>query len=529
MDEKIDFSVAIVNRDDESKPAMSDETAQKWLDGAVSVYDPENRILSSVINYSSNTGDLTQSIIAQIGSGAQSDLTKILQANSYIRRYINTNDIVGMVVSAIQSSINTDMRLSYQNFGTQKRKANQLAKAKELIDDFNRQIDVRNLIREAIVTTYVEGNYVCALRNNETNWVVTHYPLGIAEISPYLESSMPIVQINMDNLKSSLQRTILKNKKGKALYFENVLGEIEGAFGTEIKEAYKNKDQYCRLLTDYTGVCRINTQGGIYGLSPVYRCLSSALILENLREADMSLANTKRKVIIHQVMRKELATSPRTNNFELLAWNHKNLISAFKQNTVLVTTDPSVESISYVCPKVDEVSTDKQAAYSRQILSSLGVSFLVPDDSQSTTTAKISWQVLLQQINAIGEQVERMLENFYCTLLRENGIDATYCPTVRIIDSEMLDASQRKEFATLLYSIMGCSMRTSLEVLGINIDDELARRELENENGYAEVFTPHQTSYTTTTDPSSETGRPAAKDSQNEDKQETDKSLNEGK
>lgn len=510
-----------------SSTKMTEKLAQQWLDGAVAVYDPANRIMSSVIEYAGANNTLTQARISEVGTGTQSDLAKVLEANTYIRQFINTNDIIGLVYSAINSSINTDFRLSYKNFGTHKKKMNQLKKAQELIDDFNMQINVRELIRDAIMTTYTEGNYVCVMRSNGPNWVVTRYPLGIAEISPYLESSRPIVQINMDSLRDALQRTILKNKKGKALYFDGVLAEIEGAFGPEVVEAYKNKESYCRLPIDYTGVCRINTQGGIYGLSPVFRCLSSALILDTLRNADLALANTKRKVIIHQKMRKELANMNQVSNFELLSWNHRNLITAFKQSTVLVTTDPSVEAIEYVCPKVDEVSTTKQNAYSRQVLSSLGVSFLVPDESISATTAKVSWTVLLQQINAIGEQVERMLEGFYRTLLDANGIEAVYAPSIRILDAEMLDPEQRLEFAKLLYGTLNCSLQTTLGTLGFDLEDERARREAENENGIDEIFAPHLTAYTNSGNTTNEGGRPADDNPEDEGRQDYDNNYNE--
>ena len=513
----------------ENDKRMTEEMAQQWLNGAVAAYDPQNRIMSSVLdNTSSSSSTPTTDRIAQVGLNAQFDLTKIQEANGYIRQYINTNDIIGLVVSAVQSSINTDMRLSYQNVGEHRNKARQLKKAQQVIDDFNKQINVRELIRTAILTTYTEGNYICVLRHDGEGWVVTQYPLGIAEISPYLEASMPIVQINMQSLKDALQRTVVRSRDGKALYYENVAAEIEAAFGPEIAQAYKNNDQYCRMPTAYTGVCRVNTQGGYYGLSYIFRCLTSAVILDSLRNADMAIAASKSKTIIHQVMRKEMTGANRASNFELLAWNHKNLLSAFRQNTVLVTTDPSVESIQYICPQEQEISTDKQNAYARQILSSLGVSFLVPDDGQSASTVKISWQVLLQQINAIGEQVERMLENFYTTVLMENGIDYTFCPTVRIIDAEMLDAAQRVEYAKLLYSTLGCSMQTTLSTIGINLEDEKMRREQENEDGIDQIFTPHLTSFTAGSgDFEGEAGRPAETDPENPDKQDYDQDYNE--
>ena len=507
---------------------MSEQKAQEWLDAAVTVYDPQNRAMSSVLDgTSSSSSTPTTDRLAEIGLNAQFDVSKIVEANGYIRQYINTNDIIGLVVSAVQSSINTEMRLSYQSVGEHRNKNKQLKRAKELIDDFNRQINVRELIRTAILTTYTEGNYICTLRNDGVHWTVTQFPLGIAEISPYLEASMPIVQINMRELKNALQRTILRDRKGKALYYESALKEIEGAFGPEIVQSYKNNDNYCRLPTAYTGVCRVNTQGGYYGLSYIFRCLTSAVILDSLRNSDMAIAASKGKTIIHQTMRKEMTSLTRSSSFELLAWNHRNLLQAFKQNTVLVTTDPSVESIQYISPQEQEISTDKQNAYARQILSSLGVSFLVPDDGQSASTVKISWQVLLQQINAIGEQVERMLENFYITLLQANGIDINFCPTVRIIDAEMLDASQRIEYAKLLYSTLGCSMQTTLGTIGINLEDEKTRRQMANEEGIDQIFTPHLTSYTTTPDAEEEIGRPANESPDNPDKQDYDQDYNE--
>lgn len=527
MEEPLNFNMRIKDSDvvaSSDDKQMDDNIAQSWLDTAVSVYDPENRVMSTTLDYATSSGTLTQDVIAQTGLNAQSDLSKILRANGYIRQYINTNDVVGMVVSAVQSNINTDFRLSYKSFGTQKKKLNQLAKAKELIDDFNRQIDVQAAIRSAILITYTEGNYLCAIRQSDTNWVLDQYPLGIAEIAQYTESSRPIVQINMEALKSGLQRTILKNKKGKALYFEDVKTEIEGAFGTEIKDAYVAKDSYCRLPTAYTGVTRINNLGKQYGLSPIYRSLSNALILETLRDADIALAKAKQKSIIHQVMRKEDngAQGQQARNFERLTWNHSNLLKAFKRSTVLVTTDPSVERIEYIAPKAEEISVSKQDSYMRKILSSLGVAFLVPDQSQSATTAKISWQVLLQQINAISEQVERMFENFYRSVLVANNIDPIYCPTMRILDAEMLDAAQRLDLAKLLYSTLACSRQTAYGIVGFDIEDEKARREQENIDNLDETFRPYLTSYTSSGD-EGDSGRPAGTNPEDPDKQLEDK------
>ena len=529
--EQLDFSVAIAGHPDDdvviiTSDAMG-EKLQRDLTQALSSYDPENKIYSTVLNSGAQAPTVTLDTLSQIAQGAQNDIAKVQQANQIIAQYVNIDEAIGMVATTIAANVNTDMRLSYRDFGTQKKKSNLLLRAKALIEDFNKQINVRSFIRDAIVNSWLEGNYICAIRNRDTNWVLDRYPLGIAQLSPYTENGRPVVQINMDELRTALNKTILKNKKGKALYFENTLKEIEASFGEEILQAYKDKEQYCRLPTDHTGVVRVNNFGRLYGLSPIFRALPSALALENLRNADMTLASSKTKTIIHQKMRdKCLDKDSKVRQYEAMAYAHKNLMKAWKQQTVVVTTPPDIESIEYITPKSEEVSTDKHDAYTRKVLSSLGVQFLSGTDDISTTVAKLSFTVLLNQINAIGEQVERVLENFYCTVLKANGIDATYVPTVRIIDSEMLDADTRRDLAQMLLGTFASSRQTAFEILGIDLTDEKARREQENADKLSEVFTPYQTSYTTTNDASP--GRNMSDDPVDETKQQEDHERNSG-
>lgn len=523
----LDFSVVMETKVDKDTIVITSEELTKErlaqiVNSAIAGYDPANAQYSRVLSYTDTGSTLTQSLITSIGSGTQTDLTKVLQANAIIRQYMNYNDIIGMVAHVMQSSINTEYRLSYANFAGQKKKSNQLEKAKGLIDDFNNQIDIKAFIRSAISTAYFEGNYVCAVRNNQTNWVLDQYPLGIAEVAQYTEASRPIVQINMQSLKNALSTTILKNKKGKALYFEDTLNEIKGAFGPEILKAYQGRDDYCRLPSANTGVVRVNNFGKLYGLSPIFRTLSDLLILESLRDADIAMAKTKAKTIIHQIMRGECLSDGKYNDYSMLAWNHQNLMAAFKQNTVVYTSMPQIEKVEYVTPQAQEVSVEKQDAYIRRILASLGISFLVPDENQTTTTAKISWQVLMQQINAISEQVERVLENFYRTVLIANGIELIYAPSIHIIDSEMMDSKTKIELAKMLYSTLACSRATVFGTLGIDLEDEAARRQEENDDGLDEVFYAFPTSYTTPGTPESSPGRPQDGDTVDEDKQQED-------
>ena len=225
MDEKkIDFEVEFSQVDNETFIMTSAENVEKSLQLALSQYDPENKMYSAVLTESASGSTTTLERLSELASGAQSDLTKITEINGIISKYVVLDEAIGMVATTIWSNVNTDMRLSYRNFGTQKKKNNTLEKAKSLINDFNNQINVRDFIRSAILTTWLEGTYISTIRSDgNNNWVLDQYPLGIAELAQYTQNGQPIVQINMEKLKSALQKTILKNRRGKALYFENTL------------------------------------------------------------------------------------------------------------------------------------------------------------------------------------------------------------------------------------------------------------------------------------------------------------------
>ena len=158
------------------------------------------------------------------------------------------------------------------------------------------------------------------------------------------------------------------------------------------------------------------------------------------------------------------------------------------------------------------------------MLSTLGIQFLMDSGSQSVTTASISVTQLMRTINSITEQLERILEKWYKQIIIDNGFPIEYAPTVKIIDSERLEGSLRTELAGMLFSTMNCSYETAYEVLGLDIKDEVAKRKVENEKNYDEIFTPHGSQYTNSSNVQNNTGgRPEGNDDTTETKKQYDK------
>lgn len=193
---------------------FSNEVAERRYRDAVAAYDPGNRFYSAYLNDSSTQQTLTTSTISQLGQDAQSNLSNIQQINSIIRQYANTDDLIGMVVQSIQNNINTNIRKSYRNFDGMRNKTKTLEKAQAILNDFDNQVRIEQFVREAIITAYIEGNYASVLRNSVENWQIDWLPLNIIENSGYEDNGNPTLLVNIDNLKTALNKTMLKKKNG---------------------------------------------------------------------------------------------------------------------------------------------------------------------------------------------------------------------------------------------------------------------------------------------------------------------------
>lgn len=205
-----------------------------------------------------------------------------------------------------------------------------------------------------------------------------------------------------------------------------------------------------------------------------------------------------------------------------MAYAHDNLMRAWAQPTVVYTPPPCVEDIKYVEPTTETTNSDIIAQYRNREMLALGIAFLSPEQGQTVVTASITVKELIKTINKISEQVAELINKWYRVILADNGIEASYAPTISINSSEELELEMRKSLAEFLFTKLSCSYRSTMEVLGIDVDDETQRRIIENEKHLDEVFKVRQTSYTSSGDDTG--GRPPSENIN--DKQITDREIN---
>ena len=525
-----DYEVIIRSKTSDGTEVVTsaDAITDKWLVNAVAGYDATNQKYSAYLKDGTSSSDkLTPEYIDELAENTQSDLKKVQIINSIARKEINKDGIVGKTVECVTANINTETKVSYDNEITGRNKSKQLQQVKDFISTFNKTINTKRLIRNSIPTTFVEGNYICYLRHEDNKYKVDYYPLGVCEISDYDVNGDPVVLFNIKELRGRLQKIYRKNKKNKALFFKNMEDEVKANYPQEVYDAFVAKEDYAKLDVKYTGVIRINNLNRKYGLTPIFRAFKDMLMLDTFDNADRVNSKAKAKKIIHQKLRKEvMGAELNKKGFEDMAYAHDNFMAAFKQSTVVVTTPPTVESITYVEPKIELTAIDTVNNYRSRVLAALGIGFLMDSGSQSVSTADISVTQLLRTINMISEQLEDILQKWYKQILIDNHLPVEYCPTIKVIDSEALDFEMRKDLASTLYTIFNGSMSTSLELLGIDVNDEKEKRIKENDENYEEIFKCRQTAYTSSgrgeiTETNNKGGRPA--DSKNQAKQGYDK------
>ena len=529
-----DYEVIIRSKTSDGTEVVTsaDAITDKWLVNAVAGYDATNQKYSAYLKDGTSSSDkLTPEYIDELAENTQSDLKKLQIINSIVRKEINKDGIIGKTVECVTANINTETKVSYDNEITGRNKTKQLQQVKDFIGTFNKTINTKRLIRNSIPTTFVEGNYICYLRHEDNKYKVDYYPLGVCEISDYDVNGDPVVLFNIKELRTRLQKIYRKNKKNKALFFKNMEDEVKANYPQEVYDAFVAKEDYAKLDVKYTGVIRINNLNRKYGLTPIFRAFKDMLMLDTFDNADRVNSKAKAKKIIHQKLRKEvMGTELNKKGFEDMAYAHDNFMAAFKQSTVVVTTPPTVESITYVEPKIELTAIDTVNNYRSRVLAALGIGFLMDSGSQSVSTADISVTQLLRTINMISEQLEDILQKWYKQILIDNHLPVEYCPTIKVIDSEALDFEMRKDLASTLYTIFNGSMSTSLELLGIDVNDEKEKRIKENDENYEEIFKCRQTAYTSSgrgeiTETNNKGGRPA--DSKNKAKQSYDKTRQE--
>lgn len=541
---KNDGFVIISGVDDTVVATLSDDNdnlVNERIEQAVKAYFAGNERYASVFEPDTSSQAVTIARLDELARNPQNNIGKTREIANIVDVYIIKNYLIGLVDTVIRSNLNTNYKVSYNQVPSEKGRNNKkkLENAKRIVEDMLNKIDVKKLIRISIPETFNHGNYFFYMDydGNKEKYTIHIFPLSVARIAPYRIDGEPVLMIDMTELKNRLEHNLPKRKGGKAYFFQKYEEEITKAYPTEIVEAFRKKEQYAILDYRRAGVMRAGEDAdgaSLYGVSQIFRALRDVIILDKFASVDDSASNVKAKNILVQILRKDiLGPGGDRKGMNEIAFAHGELCRAVKNKICVYTASPAVEDVKWIEPKSNLIGRENVSLYENRVLTTLGIGFLSSGSIGSTISANISLKQLMRQINYISQQLEHILEKFAQVALDEHGIDPEYTPRITVIDSEQLEADMRIELAKMLYADLGASRQTVFETLNLDITDEIERRQSENERNLNEIFSPYITAYTNNGDNENNNdggdGRPADKQSKNENKQANDKQRNEVK
>lgn len=479
---------------------------------------------SSVFLKDTTTSDeLTLATIDALAIGLNSNRDNLLKANAIILQKILEDAFFGEAYQSIVANINSDYKVIYDSSAVTSKDTKKVEAVRAEVDAFLRDIKIRQLIRDVIAMAYAEGNVPLVLRmDNSHKPVVDILPLSVAYPSEYRRDGRSVLEFDVKALKDKINKTYKKSKKTKkAIFFENMKKDVEANYPADVYKAYVAGEDYVRLNPDYSDCVKFNDLGRRFGVSPLFRCLRPLLVLEQIENADVSDSKARAKKILFQKLRKEaLGQDGNRKGLDLAAYAHQQGAAALQTSSAFYTAAPFVESLEYVQVKnTTEQAINQQKQYTQKLLTGLGIVFT---DSQSSVSAgSIGVKQLVRTINAIGENLETVLNKFIETWIVFKGYEARFAPTIRVIDAEQLEMDMRQSMARFIYGTLNGSVTTAFAMLGLDAEDELAKRKMENDKGYDKIFFPRKTAYTN--DGEENNGRPKGEET---DRQVYDKTYN---
>ena len=464
--------------------------------------------------------------IKELAKNPQFDKAKVTKIYSLLEYYVNKDIFLGKTYDVLSNNINTNFRVIYPNSLPEKKgkkvtsKDNDiLMSAKKTVEDFINKADIRQVISDAVLTTFTRGNYIGYLCGDASiGFTIDEYPLDMIEITKLKRGGSNLVSFDVKELKSRLEAECKKYNNLKAKYefmdFKQLAKDIISEdYPIEISEASKVNDKVAILNPAKVGISRINNMKGQYGISPMFKALKSLLILEQIDSTDSKVLIGKTKKIFFQKLRSDLmqsntpGTTGKTYAKKEAGYAQGSLMTAMGEDVVVYTAQPYVESLEIIEPKSELTSTNTVRQHKDDVINGVGIGFVSGQDGKGVATTEFTYDDLLKSINKIVKrQVEPMLNKFIQTVIVENGFDVSLSPLIEIQGTEMLDIDTIAKVVELYRNKLNLSMETIFEAIGLDVEDETIKRMSENavqnpnapmgSEGLSSVFYPYQTSYT---------------------------------
>lgn len=375
-------------------------------------------------------------------------------------------------------------------------------KVTKVIENYNKQIKLPQLVRDMIFEMALTGNLVCYDRNGKR---VDIYPIDKIEVTDLIINNNPLLAYKIEDTFDSYD------------YDEKIIKKINKAFPKEILRAKENGNAKAILDYDKTYFAKINvSQYEKYGVSVLLPAFEDLSHKNLLKSAEKSTA----KAIIDKIMLTQVGDKDNPPSENLIAQYDRLFQNV--SGSVAVTVPYNV-NIKFVEPETSVFGAEKFIEIDKDILNTLGVSvsLLRGEGGGSYSDGLVNFTGLCRSIEAVREPLINVIHGLYMAELKRKRLDPKLAPIPRF-EEVVIDKTAKMELLTNLFTSAGLPYELLYEGSGFDYDHVKLIRKKENENKEEEIFSlraqPFQGNQNA--DSSDEGGAPT----KNEGQRKTDKS-----
>ena len=371
--------------------------------------------------------------------------------------------IIMRVVNIVRDFGTTSIKLNYPT----KNK-----KVRQVIEEYNKRIDIDQLNRDFIYELALTGNLACYDRDGLR---VDIYPINKIKPIPLIVNNKQMIAYLNESITFSVDD-----------YGKDINSKIESAYPSEILEGIKKGTQTIPLNPDNAYFAKINaSQYESYGLSIILPAFEDLAHKNLLKEAEKATAND----IIDKIMLVKIGDEDNKPNRALIE-QYTSLLDGLKGSVRL--TVPYYVDAQFVEPQTAIFGAEKFIEVDTDILNTLGISLsLIRGESGGNySEGIINFSGLVRTIENIQKPITKILNGLYAAELKRNGMKPEDAPEVQFSDV-VIDKEAKLSLIKELFTTAGLPYRVLYEEAGFDFDSIKLVREEENEENMEETFALH--------------------------------------
>ncbi|MGE6227623.1 hypothetical protein [Paenibacillus chitinolyticus] len=417
--------------------------------------------------------------LEKIFADPQGNIDKIFYLGKY---YYAKSGIIMRVINIIRD-------FGVDGIDFQYKKKNE--KAKEVIENFNTRIGLRQVMRDMIFELAQSGNVAGYNRDGKR---IDIYPITNVEVSPLIVNNKPVLlyknELSMSDLADSLPKSMLR--------------KLELTYPKELAKGLRKGDSKIVLDVTNTFFHKVNSSRyEPYGVPFILTAFDELAHKTVLKEAERATATgIIEKILLIQVGEKE--HKPKQAEIDY----YSSLISG-KKGSVKITV-PHFVNLKWVEPETSIFGKDKFEQVDQDILNALGVSLTLirGEGGGNYSEGFIAVTGLIKTIESLREGLIPIVREWHIQELERHNISAEFAPET-VLNPIEIDKSAKVDLIKYLFQTAGLPYEVLYKEAGYDFDVVKLTRENENKNKVEDIFKLRAQPFQGGIDPNNKGGAPA--------------------